>query len=201
MNNKIIIISSPSGAGKTTICNHLLKKIKNLEISISHTTRPKRKTEKDGIDYFFISKKKFIDLKNKKFYIETAKVFDNYYGSPFSNIKHSFKRKKNILFDIDWQGAKKLRKNFDKSQIIDFFILPPSKNELKNRLVKRGRDNRKEIKKRLSLAVSEMKHYNEYKYILINDTITKTVDELAKVINFHFFLDKINENIKNYKIL
>ena len=201
MNNKIIIISSPSGAGKTTICKYLLKKFNNMEISISHTTRLKRKSEKNGIDYYFVSKKKFLELKNKKFFIETAKVFDNYYGSPFSNIKSSFKKNKHILFDIDWQGAKKLRKHFDKSQIIDFFILPPSKKELKTRLIKRGRDNNKEINKRLSLAVSEMKHYNEYKYILINDTISNTVDELSKIIKFHLFLDKINKNIRNYKIL
>ena len=200
MTNKIIIISSPSGAGKTTICKYLLKKINNLEISISHTTRPKRKSEKEGIDYYFIDKKKFFKLKNNKYYIETAKVFDFYYASPLSNIKNSFKRNKHILFDIDWQGAKKLRKHFDNTQIIDFFILPPSRKELKNRLIKRGRDNNNEINKRLSLAVSEMTHFNEYKYILINDTITKTINELSKIIHFHLFLDSINKKINNYKI-
>ena len=141
MNNNIIIISSPSGAGKTTICKYLLKKIKNLEISISHTTRPKRKTENEGVDYYFINKHRFIKLKNDKHYIETAKVFGFYYGSPFININHSFNKNKHILFDIDWQGAKTLRKYFDQSQIIDFFILPPSRKELKLRLIKRGREH------------------------------------------------------------
>ena len=200
MHNKLIIISSPSGAGKTTICKHLLKIIKNIEISISYTTRPQRESEKNEKDYFFVDKNKFIKLKNKKYFIETAKVFDYYYGSPFKNIENAFKKNKHILFDIDWQGAKKLRKYFDKSDIIDFFILPPNKEELKNRLKKRGRDNYKEIKKRLSLAVSEIEHYHEYKYVLINNTINHTINNITNIINYLFFIDDINKKIKNYKI-
>ena len=161
MENKIIIISSPSGAGKTTICKYLLKSIKNIEISISCTTRPQRKNEINGQDYFFLSNDEFIKFKKKKYFIETAKVFDYFYGSPVRNIKKAFSNNNHILFDIDWQGAKKLRKNFDKSQIIDFFILPPNKEELKKRLKKRGRDNDHEIKKRLLLAVSEISRFNE----------------------------------------
>jgi len=200
MQNKLIIISSPSGAGKTTICNHLLKKIKNIEISVSCTTRPQRKAEINGEDYFFLSKNEFIKLKKKKYFIETAKVFDYYYGSPFKNIEKAFNKNKHILFDIDWQGAKKLRKNFNKSNIIDFFILPPNKEELKKRLKKRGRDNNIEIRKRLSLAVSEIGHYNEYKYVLINDKINNTINNVTSIINYLFFLESINKKIKNYKI-
>ena len=200
MQNKLIIISSPSGAGKTTICNHLLKKIKNIEISVSCTTRPQRKAEINGQDYFFLSKNEFIKLKKKKYFIETAKVFDYYYGSPFKNIEKAFNKNKHILFDIDWQGAKKLRKNFNKSNIIDFFILPPNKEELKKRLKKRGRDNNIEIRKRLSLAVSEIGHYNEYKYVLINDKINNTINNITNIINYLFFLESINKKIKNYKI-
>ena len=111
---KIIIISSPSGAGKTTICNKIIKKNKKINLSISYTTRPIRKREKDGIDYYFIDKKKFNVLKNKKIFIETAKVFDNFYGSPYSNVINTFKKNKHILFDIDWQGASKLRRKFSK---------------------------------------------------------------------------------------
>ncbi len=185
MKNKIIIISSPSGAGKTTICKKLLKKIKNIELSISYTTRPKRKKEKEGIDYYFIDKNKFSLLKRKKYFIETAKVFDNYYGSPKNNIIKAFKNKKHILFDIDWQGAKKLRKLYNDKIILDFFILPPNKKELKLRLEKRGRDNKQEIKKRLSLAISEISHYKEYKKVLINNKIAKTVKEIAEIIIDH----------------
>ncbi len=200
MQNKIIIISSPSGAGKTTICKHLLKTVKNIEISISCTTRPQRKNEINGQDYFFLSNEEFIKLKKKKYFIETAKVFDYFYGSPAKNIKEAFNKDKHILFDIDWQGAKKLRKKYKKSQIIDFFILPPNKKELKKRLQKRGRDNNQEIKKRLLLAVSEIRHFNEYKYVLINDKISNTVKNLIKIIDFLFFVDDIKRTIKNYKI-
>ena len=195
--NKLIIISSPSGAGKTTICKYLLKRMKNIDLSISYTTRQKRITEKDSKDYHFVDKNLFLSLKKKKFFIESAKVFNNYYGSPYNNIKKSFKLKNHILFDIDWQGARKLRKNFNKNQIIDFFILPPSKLELKKRLEKRGRDNSKEIKIRLSHAMEEMSHYDEYKYVLVNDNIKETVDNLCYIINFIFFKNNLDQKILN----
>ena len=199
-NNKIIIISSPSGAGKTTICKYLLKKIDNVKLSISYTTRPKRKNEKNKKDYFFVNREKFNELAKKNYFVESAKVFDYYYGTPLANINNSFKKNNHILFDIDWQGAKKIRKIYVKSQIIDFFILPPNKKELKNRLEKRGRDNKREINKRLSLAVSEIKHYKEYQYVLINDRIIYTVNNLVKIINSLLFIDEINDKIKNYRI-
>ena len=193
---KIIIISSPSGAGKTTICNKIIKKNKKINLSISYTTRPIRKREKDGIDYYFIDKKKFNVLKNKKIFIETAKVFDNFYGSPYSNVINTFKKNKHILFDIDWQGASKLRRKFSKDDIIDFFILPPNKKELKKRLFARGRDNKIEINKRLSLAVKEISHFNEYKYILVNDNIEKTVNEILQIIKYEELLLNISKKIK-----
>ena len=196
----MIVLSSPSGAGKTTICKKLLTKKKSIQLSISYTTRTKRNKETHGEDYYFIKYEDFQKLKRKKYFIETAKVFDNFYGSPYENIQKAFKNNKHILFDIDWQGAKKLRNKFPKSQIIDFFILPPSKIELKRRLIKRGRDNEKEINKRLSLVISEIKHYKEYEYVLINDKIIKTVNNLKKIIDCHFLLDKFKYQIKNYKI-
>ena len=184
-NSKLIIISSPSGAGKTTLCKFLIKKMKNINLSISYTSRSKRLNEIDGKDYFFVSKKKFNNLKNKNFFIETATNFKNLYGSPFKNINISKKRKQHILFDIDWKGARKIRKNYNNDEIIDFFILPPSKSELKRRLVKRGRDNKKEINLRLSYAIEEMQHYNEYKYVLINEKVQKTVSEIKRIIEYH----------------
>ncbi len=192
MKNKIIIISSPSGAGKTTICKKLIKKIINLKLSISYTTRPKRIGEVNSRDYYFINKKTFKQYEKNNFFIETAKVFDNLYGSPNENIKKIFKKNKNILFDIDWQGAKKIRKKFNHESIVDFFILPPSKKELEKRLIKRGRDNKSEIKKRLSLSMNEISHYNEYKYVLVNDSIERTVNDIIKIIKFEDFLDNIN---------
>ena len=201
-NNKIIIISSPSGAGKTTICKFLLKKMVNLNLSISHTTRQKRITEKHKRDYFFTNKKKFLELKKNNYFVETAKNFNNLYGSPYQNISKAFKDDKNILFDIDWKGARQLRKNYDKKQIIDFFILPPSKSELKTRLKKRGRENIEEIKIRLSYALTEISHQNEYKYVLVNDNINRTVSNLIKIINYNLFISDIqSQTNKKLKIL
>ena len=147
INNKIIIISSPSGAGKTTICKYLLKKIDNVKLSISYTTRPKRKNEKNKKDYFFVNREKFNELAKK-----------------------------------------------------NYFVVPPNKKELKNRLEKRGRDNKREINKRLSLAVSEIKHYKEYQFVLINENIIDTVNNLVKIINNSLFINKIKNKINNYKI-
>ena len=194
--NKLIIISSPSGAGKTTICKYLLKKIKDVDLSISYTTRQQRKNETNKKDYFFTNQDNFMKLKKDNFFIETAKNFNNYYGSPYSNINNSFKKNNHILFDIDWKGARKLRKNFNKNQILDFFILPPNKKELKKRLEKRGRDKKNEINIRLSYAMSEMSHYSEYKYVIVNDKILDTVNTLMTIINYNILVSKLNHDIK-----
>ena len=189
LKNKVIIISSPSGAGKTTLCKMLLKKMKNLSLSISYTSRNKRLNETNGKDYIFINKDKFLELKKNNYFIETAKNFNNYYGSPYKNLVNASRNKNNLLFDIDWKGARKIRKKYNKSNIIDFFILPPSVKELKARLTKRGRDNKKEIDLRLSYALNEMKHYNEYKYILVNQNIHKTANEIVKIIDYNLFIE------------
>ena len=194
--NKLVIISSPSGAGKTTLCKMLLKKMKNVELSISYTSRSKRLNEIEGKDYFFIKKEKFDNLLKKNFFIETAKNFNNYYGSPFSNIQKAKKNKNILLFDIDWKGAREIRKNYNKNDILDFFILPPSRDELKKRLLKRGRENIKEINLRLSYAIKEMKHYKEYKYVLVNENIHQTVSEIKKIIEFNVFLDDKKKYLK-----
>ena len=196
-NNKLIIISSPSGAGKTTLCKLLIKKMKNINLSISYTSRSKRLNEVNGKDYYFIDKEKFLSLKKKNFFIETATNFNNLYGSPFANIDLSKKRNKHILFDIDWKGARKIRSKFKKNDIIDFFILPPSKTELKRRLLKRGRENKKEISLRLSYAIEEMKHYKEYQYILINEKVHKTVNEIKKIIEYHQLIMNQKELLKS----
>ena len=201
--NKLIIISSPSGAGKTTLCKLLIKKMKNIKLSISFTSRSKRLNEIEGKDYHFVSRNKFEILKKQNFFIETAKNFNNLYGSPFSVINKADKNKQHLLFDIDWKGARKIRKFYDKSRIIDFFILPPSKLELKRRLIKRGRDNANEINLRLSYAFDEMKHYKEYKYVLINENVHKTVSQIKKIIEYNQLLEHQNKilNLKLKKII
>ncbi len=195
-NNKLIIISSPSGAGKTTLCKLLIKKMKNINLSISYTSRSKRLNEIEGKDYFFVTKNKFQMLKNKNYFVETAKNFNNFYGSPFTNIIKSKKINQHILFDIDWKGARKIRKYYNKKNIIDFFILPPSKAELKRRLIKRGTDNKKEINLRLSYAINEMKHFKEYKYVLINENVKKTVNDIKKLIEYNVLLSENNKILK-----
>tara|TARA_A100000164_G_C21693671_1_gene670176 strand:+ start:86 stop:709 length:624 start_codon:yes stop_codon:yes gene_type:complete len=195
--NKIIIISSPSGAGKTTLCKLLLKKMHNISLSISYTSRNQRLNEIDGKDYFFVTKKKFNHLKNKNFFIETAINFGNYYGSPYKNL-NNFK-KNQILFDIDWKGARKIRKKINKNDIIDFFILPPSIKELKKRLVKRGRDKKNDIDLRLSYAIKEINHYNEYSYVLINQNVQQTVNEISDIIKTKLIIEK-NKKLTYRKI-
>ena len=196
---KIIIISSPSGAGKTTICKRILKLKRNIKLSISYTTRPKRVGERNGIDYHFVSQKKFNYLKKKNYFIESAKVFGYYYGSPYGRVSKIITNNEHILFDIDWQGATKLRKKFNKTDIIDFFILPPNKKELKNRLIKRARENKLEIKKRLSLAVKEIKHLNEYKYLIINDKINLIINNIIKIIKHEEFISSLNKDLRFWK--
>ena len=186
---KIIIISSPSGAGKTTLCKLLLKKMNNISLSISYTSRSQRLNEVNGKDYYFVTKDEFIKLNKKNYFIETAVNFNNYYGSPYLNLKKAKKDKKQILFDIDWKGARKIRKKIDKKDIIDFFILPPSIKELRKRLVKRGRDNNKDINLRLSYAIKEISHYNEYSYVLINQNVMQTVNYIIHIIKYKFILE------------
>jgi len=197
--NKIIIISSPSGAGKTTLCKLLLKKMNNISLSISYTSRSQRLNEVNGKDYYFVTKDKFIQLNMKNYFIETAVNFNNFYGSPYLNIKKAKKNKKQILFDIDWKGARKIRKKIDKKDIIDFFILPPSIKELRKRLVKRGRDNSKDINLRLSYAIKEIRHYNEYSYVLINQNVIQTVNDIIHIIQNQIILEK-NKKLTDRKI-
>ncbi len=197
--NKLIIISSPSGAGKTTLCKLLIKKLKNISLSISHTSRNKRLNEVNGKDYNFVTQNKFKKLSKQNYFIETSKNFNNYYGSPYKNISKANSKNMHLLFDIDWNGARKIRKKYNKKKIIDFFILPPSKTELKKRLIKRGRDNKKEINLRLSYAIKEMQHYNEYKYVLINENVINTVNQIKNIITHNEFIEK-NQKLLDKKL-
>ena len=177
----MLVLSSPSGAGKTSICKEILKKIKELKLSISYTTRPKRKSEVDGMDYFFISKKKFKELQAKDFFIENAKVFDHLYGTPKNFVEKNLLKGIDVLFDIDWQGAQKLS-NFSKTDIVSVFILPPSNMILKERLKKRNEDSLEIVNKRMSKAKSEISHWIEYDYVLINEDLAKCSDEVVTIL-------------------
>ena len=144
-----IILSSPSGAGKTTLAKNLIKNNKNMELSISYTTRKKRPIEKNNKDYVFVSEQEFEVLKRKKHFIEWAKVFNNYYGTSLLTVKRIHNKGKDVLFDIDWQGSRKIKKKLGKD-VVSIFILPPSKKELIRRLKKRAQDPDHIVKKRLS---------------------------------------------------
>ena len=178
-----IILSSPSGAGKTSLAKKLLKKNKNFELSVSYTTRKKRPKEINKKDYHFISKKEFNTLKKRSFFIEWAKVFNNYYGTSLEKTKKINKLGRDILFDIDWQGSRKIKKKLTNG-VISIFILPPSKKELTRRLNKRAQDSKDVVKQRLLNFKTELSHWKEYKHVLINDNLEKTTNKIMKIINF-----------------
>ena len=177
----LLVISSPSGTGKTTICKKLLEYDKNIHLSVSVTTRKKRKNEVEGIDYYFRSKKDFLNLKSQNSFIENAFVFENYYGTLKSEVLEQLENGIDVLIDIDWQGTRQITQAM-KGNLIKIFLLPPSIEELKKRLSKRNSDSIKEINFRMSKALKEIKHFNEYDYVLVNDNLDNTFQKIVKII-------------------
>ena len=180
----IIIISSPSGAGKTTICRNLLSLDSNIKLSISVTTRPARDNEIDGKDYYFINSEKFIDMLNNNKFLEHARVFDNYYGSLRKEVDDYLANGNDVLFDIDWQGAQQII-NSDYPRIITIFVMPPSKESIEQRLLTRKKDsgdNSEIVKRRMQEYETEISHKNEYKYIVINENLEKCTNEIMNII-------------------
>ena len=178
----MIVLSSPSGAGKTSLCKKIIDSDKEIKMSISATTRPKRKSEISSKDYFFYGAEEFLLNKNKGFFIETAKVFDYYYGTPKKYVEENLSKGKDILFDIDWQGTQKLA-DYSRNDLVSIFILPPSTMELEKRLKSRAEDSNKIVKNRMSKAQSEISHWVEYDYVLINDDIEECVRKILTIIN------------------
>ena len=177
----LLVISSPSGTGKTTICKKLLAYDKNILLSVSVTTRKKRKNEVEGIDYYFRSKKEFLNLKSQNSFIENALVFENYYGTLKSEVLEQLENGIDVLIDIDWQGTRQITEAM-KGNLIKIFLLPPSIDELKKRLSKRNSDSIKEINFRMSKALKEIKHFDEYDYVLVNDNLENTFQKIVKII-------------------
>ena len=191
----MIIISSPSGAGKTTIVKLLSEKF-NYRISISHTTRKPRIDELDAKDYFFISKLEFNNLIKKKYFIEHAQVFENLYGTSKDQVISNLKKGKNILFDIDWQGAKQIRNKNFKYKLLTFFILPPSKKELLNRLYKRESNNSEIVMQRMKNFKEDVLHWEDYDFVVINDNIERCYKEIYTQIENFKIGKKLNKNNK-----
>ena len=177
----MLVLSSPSGAGKTSLCKKIVSSDKNIILSVSSTTRPKRKSEIEGKDYFFSNEKEFIKQKEKNVFIETAKVFGFNYGTPKKFVENNLNEGKDILFDIDWQGTQKLS-DYSISDLVSIFILPPSTDELKKRLKRRAEDSDEIVENRMSKARSEISHWVEYDYVLINEDINSCLKKILVII-------------------
>ena len=178
----MLVLSSPSGAGKTSICRKILELENDVAMSVSYTTRKKRKSEKEGVDYFFVSKKKFKDLIEKNFFIEYANVFDNWYGTPKSFVSDNLNNGVDVMFDIDWQGTQKLF-NFSSADVASIFILPPSNEVLLKRLKNRAEDSHEIVLLRMSKAKSEISHWIEYDYVLVNDSLDECAQNVLTILN------------------
>lgn len=177
----MLVLSSPSGAGKSTISRALLEKHPDLTMSVSATTRPMRPGEVEGKDYYFIDKAKFEDMVANGDFLEHAEVFDNYYGTPRPPVVAALEQGKDVLFDVDWQGTQQLRQNA-RDDLASIFILPPSVDELERRLYARAQDPEDVVKRRMAKATSEMSHWAEYDYIIINEAIDHSVAEAEAIL-------------------
>ena len=187
----LFIISAPSGVGKTSLVKAIIKRFTNLVSSISYTTRIKRPREKNGIDYFFVTRDLFIDMANKHEFLETSIVFDNYYGTNRYFVENLLAQGKDVILEIDWQGAKKIKEYLNKLSIIEnkkvieytsIFILPPSIQALSERLKARGQDKLTVIEKRLNSAQQEIRHYVDYDYIVINENFNQAIYDLEMIV-------------------
>jgi guanylate kinase len=177
----MLVLSSPSGAGKTTISRALLKREPDLMMSVSVTTRPKRPGETAGVDYNFIDPTEFNLMVNRREMLEHAQVFGNYYGTPREPVEQALSAGKDVLFDIDWQGTQQLAQNA-RGDLVSIFILPPSTKELERRLETRAQDSAEVVTKRMARAAEEISHYREYDYIIVNDVIEESVRAVQAIL-------------------
>ena len=178
----MIILSSPSGAGKTTLVK-LISKNKSLIVSVSHTTRKPRPNEINGVDYYFVNKSTFEDLINKNEFLEYANVFNNFYGTSKKKITQKLDEGKNVLFDIDWQGAEQIKLRNLKYKIISIFILPPSKDVLRKRLSNRDMKDKLIVEERMKQFDKDILHWKNYDFVVINDDLNKCYEEIIKILD------------------
>ena len=200
----LFIIAAPSGCGKTSLVEALIKKTKNLCVSVSHTTRPPRSDETNGINYYFISINEFEEMIKNNAFVEHAMVFDNHYGSSTKLIREKLDEGIDVILEIDWQGARQVKENMPNS--VSIFILPPSKEELFGRLQQRAQDDEITIKKRMSDAQNQMRHFNEFDYLVINDEFSSALNDLNFIMclpdkAFECFSLSLSEQSKKYKKL
>lgn len=177
----MLVLSSPSGAGKTTISRKLLEQEPDLQMSVSVTTRPMRKGEVEGVDYYFITRARFDEMVRNDELLEHATVFDNSYGTPAAPVDAALRMGKDVLFDVDWQGAQQMRTR-RRSDIASVFILPPSTEELARRLTSRGTDSAEVVANRMAKAANEISHYGEYDYVVVNDQVDRCLGEVRAIL-------------------
>ena len=178
----IVILSSPSGAGKTTLVKEISKR-NNFQISISHTTRKPRSNEIEGKDYYFVSESEFKNLIDENKFLEYAKVFQNYYGSSKDVVFKKLNNAENVIFDIDWQGTEQIKSQKLNYKIVTIFILPPSRDELYNRLLNRDRNDEKIAKERMTQFNEDVLHWKDYDFVVINDDLENCYKKIVKFIN------------------
>ena len=195
--NLMLILSSPSGAGKTTLSKKIQQKYKNFKISVSHTTRKARPNEVNGVDYYFVNAEEFKKMINENEFYEHAKIFDNYYGTSKYSIKQILKGNFDILFDIDWQGTQQLS-NYSELNLIKIFVLPPNKEELRNRLINRNQDDKLTVEKRMKGYERDKEHWNEYDYVILNDNLELCFEQIENIINYHKSKKRIQDLVKTH---
>ena len=178
--NIMVILSSPSGAGKTTIAKKIQQKYQTFKISVSHTTRKPRPNEIDGVDYYFISHEEFKKFISEDKFYEYAKIFDNYYGTSKEAVDQMIK-KNDIIFDIDWQGTQQLSK-FKNLKLIKIYLIPPNKDVLKQRLITRNQDSPQEVERRFKAYDSDTQHWKDYDHIIINDNLENCYKQIENII-------------------
>lgn len=177
---RLIILSAPSGAGKSTLAKVLRERLPNLAVSISHTTRAPRPGEENGVHYYFVTPAEFERMVANDAFVEHARVFDNFYGTSRAEIERLLKAGKDVILDIDWQGARNIKRAFPDA--VSIFILPPSRAELENRLRNRKQDSDEIIARRMRDATSEMSHYDEFDYVVVNDDLEAAIADIRATI-------------------
>ena len=200
----LFIIAAPSGCGKTSLVEALIKKTKNLCVSVSHTTRPPRPDETNGINYYFISINEFEEMIKNNAFVEHATVFDNHYGSSTKLIREKLDEGIDVILEIDWQGARQVKEHMPNS--VSIFILPPSKEALLGRLQQRAQDDEITISSRMSDAQNQMRHFNEFDYLIINDDFGNALNDLSLIMCLpdkasECFSLSLSEQSKKYKKL
>lgn len=177
----MLVLSSPSGAGKTSISRRLLAEDKGIELSVSATTRQRRPGEVEGKDYHFVDRNSFHMMINNREFLEYAKVFDNYYGTPKAPVMNVLEQGRDVLFDIDWQGTQQVA-DASREDLVSVFILPPSTRDLEKRLLSRAQDSAEVVAARMAKAADEMSHYREYDYIVVNEDLDLSVAAVKSIL-------------------